>query len=200
MPILICYRTNAYTQEWKRGHLRPGCSLWLMSACLAALWPPSFAVAATPEYITAEEPVAESAADARQAVTETFEKPVEKPSIFPGVAKALKDKPPFLRDTKLKAHVRSYYVDTRRDGAPDSAAWALGNTIFDYESGLWKGRLQTGAVLYTSQPLYAPDDKADTLLLAQGQKGFTVLGQAYLNIRALKDTYVRMGRLALDTP
>ncbi len=36
-----------------------------------------------------------------------------------------------------------------------------------------------GAVGYTSQPLYAPNDKDGTTLLAPGQGGITVLGQAY---------------------
>ena len=40
-----------------------------------------------------------------------------------------------------------------------------------------------GAVGYTSQPLYAPDDKDGTTLLAPGQEGITVLGQAYGQLR-----------------
>jgi hypothetical protein len=36
---------------------------------------------------------------------------------------------------------------------------------------------------YTSQPLWAPDDKDGTLLLKPGQEGYTVLGQAYVALK-----------------
>ena len=194
------YKAKGQTETWTQYHLWLRFGPWFIAASLATLWPFSLATAATPEYIAAEEPTPESAEDAKQAVTESFVKEVEEPSVFPGVAEKLKDKPPFLRDTKLRAHLRSYYLETMREAAADSEAWALGNTIIDYESGLWKDRLQIGGVLYTSQPLYAPDGKDGTLLLAPGQKGFSVLGQAYLKFKFAGNREIRIGRQALDTP
>ncbi len=36
---------------------------------------------------------------------------------------------------------------------------------------------------YTSQPLWAPEDRDGTLLLMTGQEGYSVLGQAYAALK-----------------
>jgi outer membrane porin, OprD family len=61
-------------------------------------------------------------------------------------------------------------------------AWAIGGGL-QYRSGWLYDTFAIGAVGYTSQPLYAPDDKDGTQLLATGQQGITVLGQAYGQLR-----------------
>src|SRR5205814_1034358 len=69
---------------------------------------------------------------------------------------ALKDAPAFFRDRKLD--------DTHLE------ALAMGGAL-SFQSG-WL--LSVSAVLYTSQPLHAPDARDGTALLETGQKGYTV--------------------------
>ena len=49
-------------------------------------------------------------------------------------------------------------------------AWAIGGWL-EYRSGWLWDTFAMGAVGYTSQPLYAPDDKDGTQLLAPDRKG-----------------------------
>ena len=53
---------------------------------------------------------------------------------------------------------------------------------------------------YTSQPLYAPDDRDGTLLLKPGQNGYTVLGQAYGEFKVADSIFVDIGRKSYETP
>lgn len=107
--------------------------------------------------------------------------------------------PPFWRDTSLAVKPRSYYLDSDRDEIPDSRAWALGGSV-EYLSGWWKERLRVATTLYTSQKLYGPDDKDGTLLLKPGQQSFTVLGEAYMELRLTDWMNARAGRTAIDLP
>jgi hypothetical protein len=71
----------------------------------------------------------------------------------------LKDAPAFFRDMK--------YDDTHRE------ALAMGGAL-SFQSGWLLDTLSVSAVLYTSQPLHAPDARDGTALLETGQKGYTV--------------------------
>src|SRR4029077_8618287 len=57
-----------------------------------------------------------------------------------------------------------------------------------------------GATVYTTNPVYAPDDRDGTLLLEEGQNGFTVLGEFYADIRIMKGLGVTVGAKGYDTP
>ena len=61
-------------------------------------------------------------------------------------------------------------------------AWALGGAL-SYQSGWFLDHFSVGAVLYTSQRLYGPDDRDGTLLLKPGQQGYTVVGQLYGRVK-----------------
>ena len=61
----------------------------------------------------------------------------------------LKDRPPFLRDTELRLHLRSYVFNRRDNDDSRKAAWAGGGWLA-YRSGWWKERLSLGATVYTS--------------------------------------------------
>jgi len=111
----------------------------------------------------------------------------------------LENTPPFFRDTKLTFKLRSYYLNQDRPDASQSEAWALGGSL-EYRSGLLANRLQIGAELFTSQPLYAPEDADGTLLLKPGQEGYTVLGQLYANLRLGDDDVLTVGRREFSTP
>jgi hypothetical protein len=90
--------------------------------------------------------------------------------------------PAFIRDTDLNLHFRTFYFDRINPDDSVNEAWAIGGWL-EYRSGWLWDTFAMGAVGYTSQPLYAPDDKDGTTLLAPGQEGITVLGQAYGQLR-----------------
>ena len=107
--------------------------------------------------------------------------------------------PPFFRDTYLKLNPRTYYFNRNEVGSSRKEAWALGGEL-QYQSGWLKDRVQIGAAGYTSQKLYGPQDRDGTLLLKEGQQSFTVLGQAYVNLRILDNTGLRLYRQTFDLP
>ncbi len=126
------------------------------------------------------------------------EKPTE-PGLFPWLKEELKDTPPFFRDTKLSLNIRTYYFDRNKFDNSNSEAWALGGSL-SYQSGWLFDRLSAGAVLYTSQSLYAPDGRDGTSLLRTGQEGYTVLGQLYARVKLFEDVYANLYRYEYNTP
>ena len=106
---------------------------------------------------------------------------------------------PFFHDAKLAAQLRSYYLLRDKFDDTKSEAWAIGGA-FSFVSGYVADVFRMGAVLYTSQPLYAPDDRDGTLLLKPGQKGYTVLGQIYGEFKFTDALFGAIGRKEYDTP
>jgi hypothetical protein len=88
----------------------------------------------------------------------------------------------FFDDATFTFHLRSYLLDRYDDPGPDPAAWALGGWV-GYETGWLGDVLKFGAVGYTSQPLWAPEDRDGTRLLLPDQEGYSVLGQAYAALK-----------------
>ena len=86
--------------------------------------------------------------------------------------------PPFLRDTDLKVHFRSYYFNRTKPDDSVNEAWTFGGWI-TYRSGMLLDTFQMGASLYGSAPLYAPEDRDGTLLLKPGQTGYYVPAEAW---------------------
>jgi hypothetical protein len=99
--------------------------------------------------------------------------------------------PPFLRDTDLRVHFRSYYFNRTKPDESENEAWTFGGWI-SYRSGLLLETFQMGATLFGSAPLYAPDSKDGTLLLKPGQEGYYVPGEAWGSLR-YKDYAVLTG-------
>lgn len=85
-------------------------------------------------------------------------------------------------DSELTLNIRSYYFDRHKPGPVYNQAWALGGWL-GYQSGWLGNALRFGLVGYTSQPLWAPADGDGNLLLAPGQDGYSVLGQAWLALK-----------------
>lgn len=103
------------------------------------------------------------------------------------------------KESEVTLHLRSYYFNRDRPSPQnDSEAWALGGWL-GYQSGWVADFLRVGAVGYTSQPLYAPDDKDGTLLLKPGQEGYSVLGQAYVALRMQQHVFTAFRQL-VDQP
>ena len=101
---------------------------------------------------------------------------------FPDLEAGLRELPPFIRDTDFNLHFRTFYFGRKNTDDTENEAWAIGGWL-EYRSGWLYDTLAIGAVGYTSQPIYAPDDRDGTSILAPGQEGITVLGQAYGQLR-----------------
>lgn len=99
---------------------------------------------------------------------------------------------------RLDLKGRAYFLhrDFARSGLQKSLALGLWAT---YQSPEWRG-LSLGLAGYTSQPFLIDDPAHDGGgLLAGGQTGFSVLGQAWLQGR-LGKTSLKLGRQILETP
>lgn len=105
---------------------------------------------------------------------------------------------PFLQEATLKAQARSFYFNRDQPGSR-SLAWAAGGSL-GFNSGYWADRLAVGAVLYTSQPLYAPSGDGGTGILKNNQASYSALGQLYLDVKLDERLFAKLGRAAYDTP
>ncbi len=108
-------------------------------------------------------------------------------------------KSPFFDDSKISAQLRTFYFFRDKYDNTNSEAWALGGSVA-YTSGYAANLFRIGAVAYTSQPLYAPDDRDGTLLLKPGQEGYTVLGQIYGELKFTDQFFGAFGRKEYNTP
>ena len=109
------------------------------------------------------------------------------------------EKSPFIDDSKLSAQLRTFYFNRDQFTDARSEAWAIGGSV-SYRSGYLADRFRVGAVVYTSQPLYAPEDRDGTLLLKPGQEGYTVLGQLYGEYKFTDRIFGAIGRKEYNTP
>ena len=125
---------------------------------------------------------------------------------IPGLGETMKGWPAFFRDTSLDLHIRSFYFNRELPIRPrpltgpvdfTQEAWALGGWI-GYQSGWLLDTFRMGAVGYTSQPAYAPDDRDGTGLLAPGQEGITVPGQVWGQLRYKDYAVLTGGRFLVD--
>jgi hypothetical protein len=108
-------------------------------------------------------------------------------------------KSPFFDDSRISAQLRTFYMIRDQYDNSNSEAWTIGGSIA-YKSGYLANLFGVGAVLYTSQPLYAPDDRDGTLLLKPGQEGYTVLGQLYGELKLTDRIFGAFGRKEYNTP
>jgi outer membrane porin, OprD family len=103
-------------------------------------------------------------------------------ALFVPAKQAISTLPPFLGDTDLKLHVRSYYFNRTNPDATVNEAYALGGWI-TYQSGWLFDTFAMGATFYGSAPIYTPPDRDGTLLLQPGQNGYYVPGEAWGALR-----------------
>jgi hypothetical protein len=148
-----------------------------------------------------EEPPPANAKDVTTPMEDTFIPEPEPPpnAVSEDLNKKLESLAPFIRDTEVILKLRTYYFDSEKPGGKESEAWAGGGSIW-YRSGWAADHVRIGAELFTSQPIYAPADKDGTLLLAPGQEGYTVLGQAYAQLRIIGDNTLTLGRSEYNMP
>jgi len=154
------------------------------------------------EAVSQEEPTATSVEESVSPIERSYMEKMAKPGLFPQLKEHLKNMDPFFRDTKLDVNLRTFYF--YRDNYPNSTpqaneAWAIGGA-FSYKSGWFLDHFGVGAVLYTSQPLYAPEDRDGTQLLQTGQEGYTVLGQLYGRVKLIENHFINLYRYEYNTP
>src|SRR6478672_4526958 len=104
-----------------------------------------------------------------------------------------------LKDTKFEFNLRSFYFDRSDFNGSEKQAWAIGGWL-GVKTGYFLDHVAFGATVFTSNPIYAPDDRDGTLLLAPGQNGFTDLGEFYTELRIVKDVGITVGAKGYDTP
>lgn len=104
----------------------------------------------------------------------------------------------FVDEMRFEIRPRFYYFhrDIGGGGVQESAAWG---GEFGLESGWWNDRVRIGLTGYTSQKLYGKDSRDGIGLLAPGQSGYTVLGEAYLDVK-LSESLFRAGRTRVEMP
>ena len=105
----------------------------------------------------------------------------------------------FIRDTEFRFNLRNYFFDRHKFDGSTSRAWAIGGWA-GVKSGYLFDHLSVGATVYTSQRLSGAADTDGTLLLGPGQKGYTVLGEAYVDLRIIKGLNLFVGRKEFDSP
>src|SRR5437879_2019825 len=104
-----------------------------------------------------------------------------------------------LKDTKFEFNLRSFYLDRSDFSGAEKQAWAIGGWV-GMKTGYFLDHIAFGATVYTSNPIYAPDDRDGTLLLAPGQNGYTVLGEFYAELRTVNDGRITVAPAGYDTP
>ena len=109
------------------------------------------------------------------------------------------ERPAFIRDSRFGGQLRSFYFNEDKFNHSRSEAWTAGGSLA-YRSGYVADILRIGAVAYTSQHLWAPQCCDGTQLLQTGQKAYTVLGQAYGELRLGDRIFGSFGRKEYSTP
>lgn len=168
----------------------------LLLGFLAAALP---AGATTPEYLADEGDVASAAWRPATPLESIFARPMPHRRLTEWMRDQVAEEGPFWRDTQLSFKLRTYYYDRQTESQADKTAVALGGWL-EYTSGWWRDAIQVGGSFYTSQPLYGPDDRDGTLLLAPGQEAISVLGQAYLKVKVAPGSELRLFRQSLNVP
>ena len=140
-------------------------------------------------------PIPSKAGEAYSPIQEGFESPIDPRGDLKAAASHVDERAqrlqqarevqgPFVRDTELKVYSRSYWLDLRKLDGSDAEALTTGGYV-SYQSGYADDLLQLRAVLYTTQPLYAPQGAGATLNLTPDGDQITTLGQANARLKLL---------------
>jgi len=123
------------------------------------------------EYIRAEQPTSPQAHPVTGGLDHAFDAAPKRPETFLG---------PLTEH--LKANIRAYDYRQDKEDNEENMASVIGGSL-SYHTGHWKDTLGFGATVYTSQKIWGPQDKGGTGLLEETQNSFTVLGEAYAELK-----------------
>ena len=118
-------------------------------------------------------------------------------ALFAPVRERIKPLTPFIADTDLKVHFRTYYFNRHRPDDTNNEAMAAGGWL-SYKSGWLFDIFSMGATFYGSAQLYAPPDRDGTLLLKPGQEGYYVPGEAWGAVRFKEYAQIKGYRQLVD--
>jgi hypothetical protein len=104
---------------------------------------------------------------------------------------------PLLKDARVGYNARTFYMDVDYPDGKSREAWTFGGKVYGL-TGYWDKRLQFGASYYFSLPLYAPDDRDGTALLAPGQERLSVIGELFARLRVADEATLTVGRQEID--
>jgi outer membrane OprD family porin len=104
---------------------------------------------------------------------------------------------PFFSEASITLHPRLYYINRHFDTPQTQETLAVGGWV-ELKSGAWNG-IRIGLTPYTSQWLAGSKDHDGGGLLQEGQKSYSVLGEAYVQWQGL-DSTVTLYRQLIDTP
>ena len=104
-----------------------------------------------------------------------------------------------FEDTTFEINFRTMFLDRNKFDGIESQAWAIGGWA-GMKTGYFLDHIAFGITGYTSQRLIGYTDRDGTLLLKPGQESYSVLGEAYAEIRIVDGYLISVGRKAFDTP
>ena len=157
------------------------------------LWiatPSDLALGLTVEEVPAEDPALTSVEQGKPNLDQAFEEFNQW---------RLEKRRAALEDTQFLINFRTFYLDRSDFTGAEKQAVAFGGWA-GVKTGYFLDHIAFGATLYTTNPVYAPEDRDGTLLLEEGQNGFTVLGEFYADIRIMTGLGVTVGAKGYDTP
>lgn len=123
------------------------------------------------EYIREERPPSSEVHPATGGLDHAFDAAPKRPDSFLGPL-----------DKHLSVNVRSYDYRQKKENGDKNMASVIGGSV-SYHTGHWRDVLGFGGTVYTSQKLWGPDSKAGSGLLKPEQQSFTVLGEAYAELK-----------------
>ena len=123
-----------------------------------------------------------SAEEIQTPIQRVFRDEEKRAPLFARTAERLQDLPPFLADTRLEARLRNYYLRNDRTTGSLREAMASGGSLY-YRSGWLADLFAIEVEGFTSQPLYAPQDRDGTDLLRPVQDGYSALALANARLR-----------------
>src|SRR5260221_5563369 len=88
----------------------------------------------------------------------------------------------FVDNAKAGLQLRSMYFDRDQPNGVTQESWATAAWLWG-RTGYWRDIFAVGGTLYVDVPFYGPEDKDGGKLLKPGQKGFSVLGEAYAKMK-----------------
>lgn len=104
-----------------------------------------------------------------------------------------------FQDTEFKVNWRTMYFDRDKFDGSVSEAFATGGWV-GAKTGYFRDFLSFGVTGYTSQKLDGDPAEDGTLMLEPVQAGYSVLGEAYADLKINDDLHFYGGRKEFDTP
>lgn len=131
--------------------------------------------------------------------TEQGQTPLDESFDWRGLEWRLEKRKDALGDTEFILHSRTYYFYREKYDGSISEALATGGWA-GVKTGYFMDHVAFGVTAYTSQHLSGEEGRDGTLILATGQEGYTVLGEAYVDVRIVENLNLYAGRKEYDTP